>query len=67
MASALLRHGPTHARTVLEAVDAWFDEREYESVAQARGSLSKDSSPDPSAFERVNYMRTLVSYSTPWR
>ncbi|NIR42045.1 MAG: hypothetical protein GWN79_28550 [Actinobacteria bacterium] len=52
---------------MLEAVDAWFDEREYESVAQARGSLSKDSSPDPSAFERVNYMRTLVSYSTPWR
>lgn len=67
MASALLEHGPAHAATVLEGVATWLRERDYESVAQARGSLSQGSSPDPSAFERVNYMRTLVSYSTPPR
>ena len=64
MASALLDHGPRHVATVLEGVETWFTERDYESVAQARGSLSQESSPDPSAFERTNYMRTLVSYST---
>ena len=67
MASALLAHGPGHLRTVLDETQAWFTERGYDSVTQARGSLSQASSPDPSAFERVNYMKTLTSYapSTP--
>jgi dihydroorotate dehydrogenase (fumarate) len=64
MASALLAHGPGHLRTVLDETRAWFTERGYESVSQARGSLSQESSPDPSAFERVNYMKTLTSYAS---
>ncbi len=66
MASALLRHGPGHLAPILDGVRRWFTEREYASVAQARGSLSQRSSPDPSAFERANYMRTLASYSSRW-
>ena len=66
MASALLLQGPEHLGSVLERVRAWFVEHEYQSVAQARGSLSQQHSPDPAAFERSNYMRTLVSYSSPW-
>ena len=66
MASALLLHGPEHLGTVLERVRAWFVDHGYESVAQARGSLSQQHSPDPAAFERSNYMRTLISYSSPW-
>jgi dihydroorotate dehydrogenase (fumarate) len=65
MASALLLNGPGHVATVLHEVRRWFNERDYVSVAQARGSLSQQSSPDPSAFERVNYMKALVSYSSP--
>ncbi len=64
MASAPLAHGPRHVATVLERGTTRFTDRDYESVAQARGSLSQESSPDPSAFLRNNYMRTLVSYST---
>ena len=64
MASALLRNGPEHLTTVLEGVRSWFDEHEYESVEQAKGSLSQESSPDPAAFERSNYMRTLTTYSS---
>ena len=63
MASALLAHGPGHAATVVEGVRTWFDDREYRSVEQARGSLSQVASPDPAAFERVNYMRSLVTWS----
>ena len=66
MASALLLNGPEHLGSVLERVRAWFVDHDYESVAQARGSLSQRHSPDPAAFERSNYMRTLVSYSSPW-
>lgn len=67
MASALLDHGPGHLATVLDGVQRWFSERGYVSVDQARGSLSQRSSPDPSAFERVNYMKGLVSYSSATR
>ena len=48
------------------AFDAWLVEHEYESLEQAKGSLSQKSVADPSAYERANYMRTLVSYSPDW-
>ena len=63
MTSALLQHGPGHIATVEEGLRAWMVEREYESVAQLRGSMSQRAVPDPAAFERANYMRTLTSYS----
>jgi dihydroorotate dehydrogenase (fumarate) len=63
MTSALLKHGVEHARFVLERLQLWMEEREYESICQMRGSLSKRSAPKRSAFERVNYMRVLSSYA----
>ncbi len=63
MASALLKHGASHITTVLEGVTRWLEERNYESLDQARGSLSQRSSPNPSAFERSNYMHALIEYS----
>ena len=38
-------------------------EHEYESIRQMRGSLSRRSVPDTSAFERGNYIKTLSSYT----
>jgi dihydroorotate dehydrogenase (fumarate) len=38
--------------------------REYESVAQMKGSLSQRSCPDPDAFERANYMKALTTYTS---
>ena len=64
MTSALLKNGPEYLRLVLDGVEVWLEERGYESVEQAKGSLSQASSPDPSAFERSNYMRALDSYSS---
>lgn len=65
MTSALLRNGPHHVRTVEAELVAWMEEREYESVAQLRGSASAATVEDPSAFERANYMAALHSWSTP--
>ena len=48
---------------LLEGVRSWMVEREYESIEQLKGSLSQENCPDPSAYERANYMRTLISYS----
>ena len=67
MTSALLRHGPEHVATVEAELRAWMIEREYESVAQMRGSASRATVEDPSAFERANYMQTLRSWVAPER
>ena len=39
-------------------------ERDYDSVAQLRGSMSRSAMADPAGFERANYMRTLISWSS---
>jgi dihydroorotate dehydrogenase (fumarate) len=62
MTSALLRDGPHHVATVERELHEWMVEHEYESVTQMRGSASRTTSADPSAFERANYMRTLHSW-----
>ncbi len=64
MASALLRHGTAHLTSVLDGMQSWFADRDYSSLAQARGSLDQASVPDPVAFERANYMKVISSYRT---
>jgi dihydroorotate dehydrogenase (fumarate) len=64
MTSALLHNGPDFASMVLDGIDVWLETQGYESVEQAKGSLSQVSSPDPAAFERSNYMQALISYSS---
>lgn len=63
IASALFEHGPNHLRTLLDGVRAWMVEREYASVHQMKGSLSLINAPDRSAFERANYIKTLVNFT----
>jgi dihydroorotate dehydrogenase (fumarate) len=63
MTSALLQNGIGHAAAVIRELRRWLDDHEYESVGQMRGSMSRRSAPDPTAFERANYMRVLSSYS----
>lgn len=64
MASALLQRGIPHAATVLAELRRWLEEHEYDSVQQMCGSMSRHSVPDPTAFERGNYMRVLSSYTS---
>ena len=63
MTSALLRNGVHHAAHVLSEMNHWMDEHEYKSVQQMCGSMSHGSVPDPTAFERGNYMKVLSSYT----
>lgn len=65
MTSALLRSGTDHVRVVEAELRTWMADRQYESVAQLRGSASQGSVADPAAYERANYMKTLHSWSTP--
>jgi len=62
MVSVLLREGPEVLRRVRDDLERWLVEHEYESLRQAQGSMSLERCPDPSAFERGNYMRVLQSW-----
>jgi dihydroorotate dehydrogenase (fumarate) len=63
IASALYQHGPDHLRQMLCSMRAWLEEHGYLSVEQLKGSMSQEHCPDPSAYERVNYMKTLASFT----
>lgn len=62
-ASALLARGILHLATMLDELAKWMEEHEYESIRQMQGSLSRRAVPDPSAFERGNYIKTLSSFT----
>ena len=62
MVAALLTHGPVHLVKMRRELGHWFEEREYESLRQAQGSMSLRRCPDPEAFERGNYMKVLQTW-----
>lgn len=61
--SGLLAHGVDQLSNIRTELMRWMEEHEYESIDQMRGSLSRRSVPDPSPFERGNYIKTLSSYT----
>jgi dihydroorotate dehydrogenase (fumarate) len=63
MVSALHIHGIDHIARVLADMCYWLEKREYTSLGETRGCLSRRSVPDTSPFDRGNYIKTLSSYS----
>ncbi|HVN16977.1 MAG TPA: dihydroorotate dehydrogenase-like protein [Anaerolineales bacterium] len=62
MASFLLHNGAQAIPSILNDLQTWMQEREYQSIHQMQGSMSQRSVAEPSAFERANYMRVLSSF-----
>jgi dihydroorotate dehydrogenase (fumarate) len=62
LCSALIRHGVRQIGVIERDLVAWMQEHEYESVAQLKGSLSQKNCPDPSAFERAQYMKAISQF-----
>jgi len=63
MTSALLVNGPGHVAAVERELVEWAAESGFESVTQLKGSVSQRNVADPSAFERANYMSTLIGFT----
>lgn len=62
--SSLLKYGPSHVSSLVAGLRHWLEDHEYESVEQMRGSMSLKHCPDPSVFERANYLRILQLWNT---
>jgi dihydroorotate dehydrogenase (fumarate) len=63
MTSALLKRGISYLDTITTELLVWMGEHEYDSIKQMQGSMSRNSVPQPAAFERANYMKVLSSYA----
>ena len=58
-ASALLRHGPAHARVLVEGLEAWMARRSFKAVDEFRGLLAVPAGADQAAYERAGYVRAM--------
>lgn len=61
--SALLRNGPEHLASMETELRQWLEQHGHQSVAEIRGAASQRSAADPAAYERANYIRTLITIS----
>jgi dihydroorotate dehydrogenase (fumarate) len=57
--SVLLEYGIDRLTPLVDGVQAWLSQHDYESVAEVRGILSHKESPNPAAFERANYVKLV--------
>ena len=62
IASVLYQKGISQVGSILAGLREWMEEKEYDSVEQLKGSMSRENCPDPAAFQRGNYMKTLTSF-----
>ncbi len=55
--STLYKNGTEYIQTMLNELDAWMDENNYKTIADFKGNMSQKNSHDPTAFERVQFMK----------
>ncbi len=62
MTSTLLENGVGRLMHILNDLEEWMVEHEYESIEQMRGSMSQRAVAEPAAFERANYIKALTTF-----
>jgi len=64
--SEILTGGVKRVSEILNSLEQWMVENEYDSINLMKGSMSQKSVSEPAAFERANYMKMLNSYKLLW-
>jgi dihydroorotate dehydrogenase (fumarate) len=62
LCSVLFSKGLDVIRKIETEMADWLSEHDYQSVRQLQGSMSQKYCADPTAFERAQYMRAIMSY-----
>ncbi|HPZ83574.1 MAG TPA: dihydroorotate dehydrogenase-like protein, partial [Thermogutta sp.] len=62
LVSALYKQGFGSITNFLNQIQEWMAEKGYESIEQMKGSMSHKNNPNPTVFERGNYMKALTSF-----
>lgn len=66
LVSVLLSHGIEQLQKIERDMVEWLEVKEYDSIAQLQGSMSQINCPDPSVFERVQYLKAIQTYQPHW-
>jgi dihydroorotate dehydrogenase (fumarate) len=62
IASALLQHGPSFITHLREELEAFLEAKQIPSIGDLRGAASQQRVANPEAFERANYIKSLISF-----
>jgi dihydroorotate dehydrogenase (fumarate) len=65
LCAELLRKGPAELAVILQDIERWLEEHEYDALQQLKGSVSQQHAIDPAAYQRNNYVKLLESYRAP--
>lgn len=66
VASALMKNGPQYLQVLVNDLEQWLSARDYQSLDEVRGVMSRLHAANPGAFERVNYIKVLESFDNPF-
>ncbi len=64
LVSVLLSQGIEHLQNIEKNLIEWLEVKEYDSISQLQGSMSQINCPDPSIFERVQYLNAVQTYQS---
>jgi dihydroorotate dehydrogenase (fumarate) len=62
LCTVLMSKGLGVIREIETGMSRWLSEHDYQSVRQLQGTMSQKYCADPAAFERAQYMRTIMSH-----
>ena len=55
--SALYKNGPGYLSRIVKDLNDWMDKNNFDTIREFRGRLSYKNIPDPSVFERAQFMK----------
>jgi dihydroorotate dehydrogenase (fumarate) len=64
--SSLLRHGPEHARVLLDGLTSWMDRKGFTSLGAVRGLLARSPEGEP-AYGRAGYLSAIEQATHTYR
>lgn len=59
--SVLYKNGPEYVKQILSDFTSWMNKHNFESIREFRGRMSYKNIPDPSVFERAQFMKYFSS------
>ncbi|MBN1253395.1 MAG: dihydroorotate dehydrogenase-like protein [Bacteroidales bacterium] len=55
--SAIYKNGPEHIGIMLKEIEDWMQKKNFKTIDDFKGKLSYDSVENPTAFERIQFMK----------
>lgn len=57
VASTIYRNGPEYIQTMLRDLNRWMEAKDYNTIDDFRGKLSRNNTDNPAAYERMQFMK----------